>query len=114
MSRPSATSRCCCNFCSGTTPCSRRCRTCATACAIPGGACLNNRGLFLPEPKFQTGFGYVELAIAGRDRRLNRAIIAGRASVGRKTGEQAPVFLVSLGLIVGLPLLVVSLPPACR
>ena len=22
-----------------------------------------NRGLFLPEPKFQTGFGYVELAI---------------------------------------------------
>ena len=31
MSRPSAISRCCCNCCSGTTPCSRRCRRCATA-----------------------------------------------------------------------------------
>ena len=31
MSRSSATSRCCCNCCSGTTPCSRRCRPCAKA-----------------------------------------------------------------------------------
>src|SRR6188768_1643596 len=30
---------------------------------MPGGIFLNNRGLFIPEPKFQTGFGYVELAI---------------------------------------------------
>ena len=51
MSRPSAISRCCCNCCSGTTPCSRRCRICATASPFLGSF-LNNRGLFLPPPMF--------------------------------------------------------------
>ena len=72
---------------------------------IPGGAFLNNRGLFMPEPVAQSGFGFVLMAIA--------AGIVG--SIGfylwakkrqEKTGQQAPVFLVSLGLIVGVPLAV--------
>ena len=38
MSNSSATFRCCCSFCSGTTPCSRRCRNCATASRCPAAA----------------------------------------------------------------------------
>jgi general L-amino acid transport system permease protein len=71
---------------------------------IPGGLVLNNRGLFLPDPAFGPGFKWVVAAffvaiiasilfyIFARQRQL-------------RTGQQAPVFLVSLGLIVGLPLL---------
>ncbi|RDV01048.1 amino acid ABC transporter permease [Undibacter mobilis] len=72
---------------------------------IPGGIYLNNRGLFMPAPSAQAGFGFVELtllvgvigAIAYRYWARKRQ---------EQTGQQAPVFLVSLGLIVGLPLLV--------
>ncbi|MDO9412420.1 MAG: amino acid ABC transporter permease [Pseudolabrys sp.] len=72
---------------------------------IPGGAFLNNRGLFMPEPIAQSGFSFVVGAI----------VIGIAGSIGyhlwarkrqEKTGEQAPVFLVSLGLIIGLPLAV--------
>ena len=62
-SRPSATSRCCCNCCSGTTPCSRRCPTLRESLAIPGGGFLNNRGLFLPQPVFQPGSQYTLVAL---------------------------------------------------
>jgi general L-amino acid transport system permease protein len=73
--------------------------------AIPGGIYLNNRGLILPDPQFgdlawATGvalligigaaFGYAAWA---RNRQ-------------KRTGEQAPVALVSAGLIVALPLVV--------
>ena len=79
MSRPSATCRCCCNCCSGTTPCSRRCRTSATASPFGGGIFLNNRGLFLPQPIFQSGFGAVEIALlAGIRRRPLRSIVWAR------------------------------------
>ena len=59
MSRSSATCRCCCNCCSGTTPCSRRCRSIRDSVALPGGGFLNNRGLFLPQPVFGPGFDAV-------------------------------------------------------
>jgi general L-amino acid transport system permease protein len=72
---------------------------------IPGGAILNNRGLFLPQPVFLDGFRYVFvtflLGIVGA--------IAFRIWARRRqdrTGEQAPVLWVSLALVVGLPLLV--------
>ena len=53
ISRPatsssSATCRCCSSCCSGTTRCSRRCRSSATASRCAGGGYLNNRGLYLP------------------------------------------------------------------
>jgi general L-amino acid transport system permease protein len=71
---------------------------------IPGGIVLNNRGLFLPDPTFGPGFKWVVAAfftavlasivfyVFARQRQL-------------RTGQQAPAFLVSLGLIVGLPLM---------
>ncbi|MDO8874840.1 MAG: amino acid ABC transporter permease [Pseudolabrys sp.] len=72
---------------------------------IPGGAVLNNRGLFLPEPIAKTGFGFVELAIVlGIVGSI--AFYTWARKRQEKTGQQAPVFLVSLGLIVGLPLIV--------
>ena len=72
---------------------------------IPGGIVLNNRGLFLPHPVYGPGFKWVVAAfcvavlasvifyVLARQRQL-------------RTGQQAPVFLVSFGLIIGLPLLV--------
>ena len=72
---------------------------------IPGGAVLNNRGLFLPEPIFGAGFGYVDSAIVfGIVASIGYYLWARKRQ--EKTGQQAPVFLVSLGLIVGLPLIV--------
>ena len=73
--------------------------------SIGGSVFLNNRGFFAPSPVFQPAMQYV----AG-------ALIVGIvgafafASWARKrqerTGEQSPVGLVALGLIVGLPVIV--------
>jgi general L-amino acid transport system permease protein len=72
--------------------------------SIPGGALLNNRGLFLPKPIFGMGFEAVPVAFA--------LAIAGAFFYRRwahrrqmQTGQQAPVLWVSLALILGLPLL---------
>jgi general L-amino acid transport system permease protein len=75
---------------------------------IPGGAYLNNRGLFLPEPVFLSGFDAVVAAIT-----VGVAASVGFAIWARKrqerTGQRAPVFWVVLALIVGLPLIVLAL-----
>ena len=72
---------------------------------IPGGAFLNNRGLFLPEPIPQTGFNFAVMAFcAGIVVSIGYHIWARKRQ--EKTGQQAPVFLVSLGLIVAVPLIV--------
>jgi len=72
---------------------------------LPGGGFLNNRGLFLPQPITKEGFGAVLVAfVIGIVGSIAFRIWARRRQ--EKTGEQAPVFLVALGLIVGLPLLV--------
>ncbi len=72
---------------------------------IPGGIFLNNRGLFLPAPQTHAGFGFVEivffLGIVGS---IVFHIWARKRQ--EKTGQQAPVFLTSLGLIIGLPFVV--------
>ena len=72
---------------------------------IGGGVYLNNRGLFLPEPIFKSGFGAVLIALL--------AGVVGAAAFytwARKrqeqTGQQAPVLRVAIALIVGLPLAV--------
>jgi len=73
--------------------------------SIPGGGFLNNRGLFLPQPVFKDGFGAVVIAfVIGVVGTIAFRIWARRRQ--EQTGQQAPVFWVSLGLIVGLPLLV--------
>jgi general L-amino acid transport system permease protein len=72
---------------------------------IPGGAFLNNRGLFMPEPVAQNGFSFVLIALAvGIAGSIGYHLWARKRQ--EKTGQQAPVFLVSLGLIIGLPLVV--------
>jgi len=77
----------------------------ANSVAFPGGALMNNRGLYLPEPVIEPGFATVQLSFA-----IGIALaIAYRVHARRrqaKTGAQSPVLLVGLGLVVGLPLLV--------
>jgi general L-amino acid transport system permease protein len=71
---------------------------------IPGGMFLNNRGLVAPAPSFGLHFDWTVIALF-----LGIALAIGFYLWARKrqeaTGQQAPVFLVGLGLIVGLPLL---------
>lgn len=71
--------------------------------AIPGGAFLNTRGLFVPEPVPGSGFSAVLwLALAG----LVSWIFYRRwaRQVQDKTGKQSPVLLVGLVLVFVLPL----------
>ncbi|MCC7348332.1 MAG: amino acid ABC transporter permease [Variibacter sp.] len=73
---------------------------------IPGGTLLNNRGLFLPEFTFNRG-GLLLLAavLAGAVIAFAFRFWARRRQM--QTGQQAPVGWVALGLVLGLPLLVV-------
>ncbi|MFA6265197.1 MAG: amino acid ABC transporter permease [Pseudolabrys sp.] len=72
---------------------------------MPGGFVLNNRGFFLPDPLPQAGFGFVTIAFfIGIVGSIGYYIWARKRQ--EKTGQQAPVFLVSLGLIVAFPLVV--------
>ncbi|EWH00480.1 amino acid ABC transporter permease [Halomonas sp. BC04] len=66
---------------------------------------LNVRGLYLPEPLFESGFGLIPLTLG----------IAVAASIGlviwnkrrhEATGKRFPAGWISLGLILGLPMLV--------
>jgi len=68
------------------------------------GMYLNNRGLFTPEPVFGASWPLVNWALLIG---LGGAIAFRHWARKRqeRTGVQAPVFLVSLGLIVGLPVL---------
>src|SRR5207244_3449474 len=71
---------------------------------IPGGF-LNNRGLFIPQPVFHQGFGAVLAALlVGIAGSIAFRIWARKRQ--ERTGAQAPVLWVALGLIVGLPLVV--------
>jgi len=72
---------------------------------LPGGGFLNNRGLFLPQPVFQPGFEAVTAAlVVGIVGAIAFRIWARRRQ--ERTGQQAPVGWVALGLIVGLPVVV--------
>jgi general L-amino acid transport system permease protein len=76
--------------------------------ALPGGAILNNRGLFLPRPEFAPQFGIVLIVLA-----LGiAATIALKSYANRRhdrTGEEVPVLWPALGLIVVLPLMAFAL-----
>ena len=76
--------------------------------AIPGGALLNNRGLFLPKPIFGGAFDAVLIALGlGVLGAIAFRIWARRRQAA--TGQVAPVFAVSLLLIVALPLVVFAI-----
>src|SRR5476651_806462 len=74
---------------------------------IPGGIFLNNRGLFVPEPIFAAQFKWVVFAVIFGILAAIAFYIWARKRQ-EKTGQQAPVFLVALALIVGLPLIVLA------
>jgi general L-amino acid transport system permease protein len=71
--------------------------------ALPGGAILNNRGLFLPRPEFGPHFSAVVLAlVAGVV-----AAFALRALARRRrdrTGRETRIIWWALSLVIGLPL----------
>jgi general L-amino acid transport system permease protein len=66
---------------------------------------LNNRGLFVPEPVAEDGFGLVWLAFVIA---VAAVVFIARWAHRRqdRTGQQFPIWSVGIGLIVGLPLLV--------
>jgi general L-amino acid transport system permease protein len=70
---------------------------------VGGAVYLNNRGLFLPKPLVQDGFGWVEIAFgAGILASLAFHIWARKRQ--DRTGQPAPVASVTLALVVGLPI----------
>jgi general L-amino acid transport system permease protein len=68
-------------------------------------AFLNNRGIRMPAPILEEGFGYVLIAILVG---FVAAILVGRWAKRRQdeTGEAFPAIWTGLGLIIGLPLIV--------
>jgi len=73
--------------------------------AIPGGAFLNNRGLFLPQPLFSPNFGYVAGALVLGIVATLALRIWGRRRQER-TGQPPATLYYAFGLIVLLPLVV--------
>ena len=73
--------------------------------AIPGGAFLNNRGLFLPQPLFGSNFYYVAgVLVVGFIATLALRIWGRRRQ--ERTGEPPRTLSYAFGLIVVLPLVV--------
>ena len=71
--------------------------------SVGGRVFLNNRGLFLPTPIFKDGFGGAEIALlVGIFGAIIFRIWARKQQ--ERTGRQAPVLLVTLALVIGLPL----------
>jgi general L-amino acid transport system permease protein len=71
---------------------------------LPGSIFLNNRGFFAPYPIFSTG---IELVTGAFVVGVVVAIAFARWAKKKqeRTGQQSPVALVALGLIIGLPLI---------
>ena len=71
--------------------------------ALPGGAYLNVRGLYLPAPVPEPGFGLVLGALTAG---IVVALLLWRWARRRQalTGERFPLFWASLAAVVGLPL----------
>jgi len=73
-----------------------------------GGFYINNRGFYLPNPVARPGFGWVELVFAiGVIASVAFYFWARRRQM--QTGRQAPVLLVTLGLVIALPFAVLLL-----
>ncbi len=72
--------------------------------ALPGGTFLNNRGLILPNPVYAPGSAWVGIALILA---IVAAVIFSKWAKKRQalTGQQLPVGLISLGLILGAPII---------
>jgi general L-amino acid transport system permease protein len=72
---------------------------------LGGVVYLNIRGLYLPKPRFESGFGWVlaTLLLA-----VSASVLLARWARRRQeaTGRRLPTLPVSLGLIIGLPVLI--------
>ncbi|WP_217267845.1 MULTISPECIES: amino acid ABC transporter permease [Halomonadaceae] len=66
---------------------------------------LNVRGLFLPKPLFESGFGLIPLAL-GIAVVASVVLIVWNKRRQEATGKRLPAGWIALGLIIGLPLLV--------
>ena len=76
--------------------------------ALPGGGFLNNRGLFLPRPDFEPGFGAALAALLiGLATAFALHVWARRRQ--ERTGAQPHIVGWTLALILGLPLAVFAL-----
>ena len=76
--------------------------------ALPGGAILNNRGLFLPRPEFGAHFITVLIALfVGITATIVLQILARRRL--DRTGAELPILWPAIGFIVGLPLMAFAL-----
>ncbi len=72
--------------------------------SVFGLAFLNTRGIILPRPVFGDGAGFVGIALAvGLALALGYRLVAKRRQAA--TGQQSPVGLVALGMVIGLPLI---------
>jgi general L-amino acid transport system permease protein len=72
--------------------------------ALPGDIFLNNRGIFAPRPIFEDGSGLAGIALLIAI--VGTFFVAHWARKRQEaTGEQFPVFLTAVGLIIGLPLI---------
>ncbi len=65
---------------------------------------INIRGLYLPAPQFQAGFGWVLLAV-GIAVGLSVWLVRWARRRQTATGQQFPTLSASLGLLIGLPVL---------
>jgi general L-amino acid transport system permease protein len=75
---------------------------------LPGGAFLNNRGLFLPRADFGAPFAVVLIAIvAAVAAAVTLRIWARRRFEG--TGQSVPVAWPTIGLLIGCPLIVLAI-----
>lgn len=68
-----------------------------------GGFFLNNRGFFMPKPEFGEGSSLILYALIAA---VIGVIVLSRWAKKRQmaTGQRFPVFLTSLGMLIGLPL----------
>jgi general L-amino acid transport system permease protein len=76
--------------------------------SLPGGAILNNRGLFLPRPEFAPAFAAVIVALAAGIVGAGVLRVWARRRQER-SGEELRVIWWAIGLICGLPLVVFAL-----
>ena len=75
---------------------------------LPGGAILNNRGLFLPRPEFAPQFGVVVIALCvGIVAAIGFGVWARRRR--ERTGAEVAMLWPALGLVIGLPVIAVVL-----
>lgn len=78
---------------------------------VGGAIFLNNRGLFLPKPTTLSGFGWVEVTVViGIIVAIAFRIWARKRQ--ERSGQQAPVLWVTLGLVIGMPFIVFLLAGA--